>query len=67
MQEIKIAKLDKDDLKMFKEVEVLEANLKISSAQYHSKQVAMWELWRGKYKLGYGGHYIKDKSICRQV
>ena len=67
MKEVKIADLDKKDLKMMEEASALEKSIKEQVAQLNAKTTALWQEWKAKYKFGTGLHYIKDKAIYTQV
>ena len=68
MAEIRVAKLDEEDIKSFRGLIAGEKRLAEGIDQFRSRQIAFWELLRRKYKLELnGGHYIKDKAIYRQV
>lgn len=65
--EFKIIKLNKEDLVMYKELDVLSKNIESNIIKLQSKRTAMWNLWKRKYKLAPGVSYIKNKAIYTQV
>ena len=69
MKEVMVAKLDKEDLTLFKELEKNKLEVDLLMANAFSKHQAFWEHLRKKHGLDTFGpiHYIKDKAIYRGV
>ena len=69
MKEVCVAKLDKEDLALFKELEESKKETDILIANAFSKYQAFWMHLRKKHNLDILGqtHYIKDKAIYKGV
>lgn len=67
MKEIKVAKLDKDDVRGYKELEQQEKEIRNAGAMLNSAVIAYWEGLRLKHSLPFGkAHYIRGGVIYRQ-
>ena len=69
MKEVMVAKLDKEDLILFKELEKSKSEIEQLNANARSRHEVFWELLRKKHNLDISGpvHYIRDKAIYRGV
>ena len=69
MKEVMVAKLDNEDLILFKELEKNKLEVDMLTANARSKYQAFWEHLRKKHGLDTFGqiHYIKDKAIYKGV
>lgn len=67
MKEIKVAKLDKDDVRLLKELNAEKDALETKVIELSVKGGALWDSLRAKHHLAWSKqHYIKDNSIYMQ-
>lgn len=65
--ETRVAKLDKVDISLFKELRAEEEDLQRRAGAFRAKAQAFWESLRIKHSLPYGKtHYIKGNSVYDQ-
>lgn len=65
--ETKVAKLDKEDIKLAEELEEGRLVGEVMAAAYISKRKIFWESLLEKHHLNYRkDHYIKDDNIYTQ-
>ncbi len=63
--EIRVATLDKEDKRQFKELESFRAHLELQIAEHRSQLDAFWRNLNTKHGFNAGFHYIKGNAICK--
>lgn len=64
--EVEVAKLDKAELALYKELERQDEELKTGFLQFQGNAKAFWDALQVKYKFYGGAHYIKNAKIYKQ-